>query len=223
MAVQPDQPAESPFGFSECFIMPMPIGKMATNLRELLQTVREVNDAVLCYHLWQSRLAITQPGAEYPNDFALWAATALQDSNLAEKLSAFHPFGYDGMEQVREALADLLEEYLWDAPFPPWARPGFEFDFCEASTVVLRSQIVAHTLGEFLSALKSVGLDSIYYHFVDVRWRLRAGKIDDFSYWIECNYGLPELVAAIRGIDISFYTLEEVRTTILDLVSRYLR
>jgi hypothetical protein len=136
----PNLPAKDPFWFRECFLMPMPLGRKAINLRELLQVLREADESVLYYHLLQFRLAANQPVVEYPNDFALWAATALQDSKLAEKLSSFDPFEYDHMEQVREAMVDILEEYLWNLPSVPWARSGFEFHFCEASMVVIRSE-----------------------------------------------------------------------------------
>ena len=221
--VNPDQPALNPFYFHECVILTMPTGRTAVNLREMLQTVREVDGAVLAYHLWQSRMAFAHPEVEYPNDFAVWAATALQDSRLAEKLSVIDPFDYEDMEQIRDALAELLEEYMWNLPSVPWARPGYEFHFCEASTVVLtRPRVVAGSLSEFRSGLAEVGIDSIYYHFVDARWRLREMKTDDFSIWLRDSYGLPKLVSAIQGIDIWFYTLEGVRETILKLIDRYI-
>jgi hypothetical protein len=44
--------------------------------------------------------------------------------------------------------------------------------------------------------------------------------MNDFSNWIKINYDLPDLAAAIQGIDVGFYTLEEVRGTILDLVNQ---
>jgi len=217
-----DQPAENPFWFQECFLMPMPIGKKAQNLRELLQALRELGESVLYYHFFQSRLAIAQPAEEYPNEFALWAANALQDSRLAEKLSSFDPFDYENMAQVRQAVIDILEDYLWDIFYVPWARSGFEFQFCEASNVVMRSQICAHTLLEFCESLRKVGLDSIYYHFFEARWRLGGRKVDDFSFWIETNFGLPKLVAAIRGIDIYFYSLREIRNTLSGLIHQHL-
>ena len=220
--VSPYQPSENPFVFAECFILPMPIGRTAQNLRELLEALREVDDSVLHYHLWQSRMAISQPTVEYPNDLALWAKTALQDSRLAEKLSAIDPFGYENTEQVRDTLIDLLDEYLWDLPYVVSARPEFEFHFCEASTVVLHSRVSAHTLPEFRSTLEKVGLDSIYYHMVDARWRLRGIKMDDFSSWIKDSYGLPDLVSAIHGIDVSLYKLDEVRSAVLNLCSQVL-
>jgi hypothetical protein len=218
MVLKADQAAANPFWFRECFLMPMPIGHKAANLRELLQGVRQADEAVLFYHLMQSRLTLSQPTVEFPNDLAYWAAHSLQDSQLAEKLSSFDPFEYDNLEQVRQAVADLLEDYLWDLPNVPWARPGFEFHFCEASTVVMRSEICAETLSQFCEALQKVGLDSVYYHFFEARWRLGVLEKDDFSYWIETNFDLPELVQGIRSIDVYFYTLQEVRTAILKMV-----
>ena len=218
----PEYIAENPFWFRDCFIMTMPIGQRAINLRELLHAMHEVSDAVLFYHLFQYRLAIAAPAVEYPNDFALWAANALQDAKLAEKLSSFDPFDYDNLTQVRQAITDLLEEYLWDLPSIPWARPGMEFHFCEASTVVFRSQISAGTLREFYETLKKVGYDSIYYHLFEGRWRLGVRERDDFSYWLETNFDMPELVAAIRNMDIYFYSLKEIQTSLLKLLERYL-
>jgi hypothetical protein len=216
-----DQTAPNPFWFKECFLMPMPSGAKAVNLREMLQALREMDEAVLYFHLLQSRLTLSQPEVEYPNDFAMWAAAALQDARLAEKLSSFDPFEYENLAQVRQAMVEILEEYLWDLPNVPWARPGLEFHFCEASTVVMRSQISADNLKDFCQAIQIVGLDSLYYHFFEARWRLGVREVDDFSFWIDTNFDLPQLVEAIRAIDVYFYTLPEIRTTILNLIHQH--
>jgi hypothetical protein len=220
MAVNLKRTAANPFWFRECFLMPMPMGRKATTLRELHQALHDLPESVLFYHLLQSRLALSVPAVEYPNDFASWAATALQDSRLAEKLSAVDPFDYGDLGQVRQVLLDLLQEYIWGLPDVPWARPGFEFHFCEASTVVMPSEIAAANLQEFCQALRQVGLDSLYYHFFEARWRLGVKERDDFSYWIETNFGLPRLVKAIRDIDVYFYTLPELREILVSLVQR---
>jgi hypothetical protein len=216
------QPARDPFWFRDCFLMRMPIGLKASNLRELLQILRDVPDDVLFYHLFQSRLALTDPEVEYPNDFALWAADALQDSKLAEKLSSFDPFEYPDLAQVREAVVDILEEYLWDLPYIPWARPGFELYLCQASTAVIQSLTPVNTLVEFCQALQKVGLDSLYYHFFEAPWRLGVSKMNDFSFWIESNFGLPKLVEDIRNIDVYFYSLPELRQTLLALINEHM-
>ncbi len=217
-----EQVAENPFWFRDCFLMPMPLGKKVVNLRELLEELRVVSEAVLFFHLIQSRLALSRPVVEYPNDFALWAANALQDSKLAEKLSSFDPFEYENLGQVRQAVLDALEEYIWDLPVVPWARPGFEFYFCQAAAVVMPSIISARTLKGFCEALTKVGLDSIYYHFFEARWRLEVLKSDDFSYWLESNFELPELVKDIRAVDVYFYSPKELRETLLGIIKRHL-
>jgi len=220
---QKGQMAASPFVFKECFLMPMPIGRTAQNLREMLRAVREVKESVLFYHLLQSRMAIRPAEVEYTNDFGRWAGVALQESPLMEKLNAFDPFEFENLEQVRQALGDLLEEYLYEMPYAPFARPGFEFHFCEASTVVRRTEFEAFTLNDFCHYLEKVGLDAIYYHCFEARWRLGSLTKGDFSAWIEGNFDFPDLVEAIRGLDIYFYTLEELQQTLLELVSPWCR
>lgn len=216
------QSAQDPFWFRDCFLMRMPIGLKAANLRELLQILREAPEDVLFYHMFQTRLALTDPEIEYPNDFAQWAATALQDIKLAEKLCSFDPFEYATMAQVREAVVEILEEYLWDMPYVPWARPGFELYLCQASTAVIQSLTPVHTLVEFCHALQRVGLDSLYYHFFEAPWRLGVSKVDDFSFWMEYNFELPKLVEDIRDIDVYFYSLPELRRTLLALINEHM-
>jgi hypothetical protein len=219
MVIVADQPAQNSFIFSEYFLMPKPTGKKAGDLREFLQYLREVTEPVLTYHLWEYRLTFTQPIVEYPNDFALWAATGLHDPNLAERLSDLDLFDFADMTQVREVLVELLEDYMWDFHHNPQVQPGYEFYFCEASAVVMNTGIEAKTLREFCRGLGTVGLDSVYYHFVEARRRLGDRKMDDFSHWIDTNFGLPALVADIRDIDIYFYTLTEIRNSVLSLIS----
>ncbi len=222
MNVSPERPTSNPFRFRECFLMPQPIGLSVMNLKELLHAVKEVDESVIYYHLFQSRLAPTQPAVEYPNDFARWAATALQDAKLAEKLSSFDPFDYEEMQQVRGAVVDILDEYLWDIPYIPWARPGFQLHLCQASIVVMSSNILAHTMREFHEAMGKVGLDSIFFHFFEARWRLGQRQLDDFSCWIDESFGLGELVSAIRAIDVYFCSLIEVRDSLLGLLEPYI-
>jgi hypothetical protein len=215
-----DLEAANPFWFSEYLLMPKPTGAKASNLKELLHYLREMGEPGLEYHLWQSHLTLTQT-VEYPNDFALWAANALHDDKLAEKLSSVVPFEYADLILVREALVELLEDYLWESAHNRQVSPGFEFHFCEASAVILRSGICARSLRQFCEALQTVGVDSIYYHFVEARRRLANGRRDDFSHWIDTNFEMPELVSALRGIDVYFYSLKEIRQELLSLVAEY--
>ena len=88
--------------------------------------------------------------------------------------------------------------------------------------VVIRNELPAATMKEFCNGLEKVGLDSVYYHFFEARHRLGMHQIDDFSYWIDTNFGLPGLVTAIRDIDIYFFSLKEIRDTLLRLIREHL-
>jgi hypothetical protein len=87
MHSDPEQPGENPFWFREYFLMPMPLGQKAVNLPELLHFLREADESMLYYQLVQSRLGVTQPVVEYPDEFALWATTALE---LRDYSTGFH-------------------------------------------------------------------------------------------------------------------------------------
>jgi Family of unknown function (DUF5752) len=217
-----NQPARDSFWFRDCFLMRMPLGLKASNLRELLQILQNAPAEVFYYHLFQTRLALTDSHVEYPNDFAQWAGEALQDAKLAELLSSFDPFDYQDLSQVRLAVLDIIEGYLWDQPYIPYARPGFELYLSKASTAIIKSVTPVNTLKELCAGMQQSGLDTFYYHFFEARWRLGVRKVDDFSFWIEYNFDLPELVQAIRDIDIYFYSLPELRRTLLALFHDHL-
>lgn len=214
--------ARDPFWFYDCFLMRMPLGLKASNLQELLQILQHAPDAVFYYHMFQSRLVLTDPLVEYPNDFAQWAGEALQDANLAEQLSSFDPFDCQDLTEVRTAVIDIIEGYLWEQPSVPYARPGFELYLSKASTAIVKSRTPVNNLQELYLGMKQSGLDTFYYHFYEARWRLGVKKVDDFSFWIEYNFALPELVQAIRDLDIYFYGLPELRRALLALFNQHL-
>jgi hypothetical protein len=209
--------ASYPFYFRECFTMLHPTGKRAANLREFLDILRDVPEGVIFHHLHQAYLSFTFHVWDYPNDFARWAARSLEDIALAEKLSNFDPYGRGSLEEVREGLIEIVEDHLWETPVVPYAPRGGEFYFCDVTTVVLSTDIVAHTLLELAEGIGRTGLSSIFYHFYEARRRLKA-DVDDFSTWIEENFKRPNLVQAIRSIDFYLYSLEELKQTLLKLL-----
>lgn len=214
--------AKEPFRFNECFIIHMPTGENAANLKEFLSLLRRADEEVIYHHMYQAFLGHSFQLWDYPNDFARWAARSLGEPALAEKLSSVDPFSFADIGELKERVIDIVEEHLWDNPSPPWARPGYEFFFSRSATLVIPTDVVVYTLKEFVEGLKELGLGSIYYHFFEARYRLRE-NVDDFSRWIEANFKCPELVEKIREIDPYFYSLEELRKTIIELVQERLR
>jgi hypothetical protein len=206
------------FQFYECIPTVMPTGRWASNLREFLHTVREVEASVIFHHVFQAHLKHQFAVWEYPNDFAAWAAECLEDMVLAERLASLNPYDYADLEAVREAIDEVCEEHLWGKPTVPWVRPGFEFFFNDSKTVVIPTGLECDDLAGFARALRVVPHGSLYFHFYEARLRLHDRSRDDFSLWVEQNLGCPELVHKIRNIDFYFLSLGELRGRLLRLV-----
>ena len=213
----PNKLAKIPFDFYECIILIMPTGKKATNLREFAELLKVVNPRVIFYHLYQFFIKPVHQPRDYPNDFAHWAAFGLEDFKLAEKLSNLAPFRFSDIEDLREALVDMIEDHMWESPIIPWARTGSEFFFNESTTIVIPTGIQAKTLKEFKNALIKVNPSSIYYHFFESRQRLNQ-DVDDFSVWIEKNFDCPDLVTQLRNIDFYLYSLLELRERTIQIL-----
>ncbi|MFO7929173.1 MAG: DUF5752 family protein, partial [Candidatus Humimicrobiaceae bacterium] len=166
-------------------------------------------------HLYQSHLKYKSRIWDYPNDFANWVADALEDLALAEKLASFDPYDSPSVGDTKEMIAEIIEEHLWDLPTVPWVRPGFEFYFSSATTIVLPTKIEVKDIPGFKKALGIIPDTSLYYHFYEARKRHKEKHHDDFSVWIESNFGPGPIVDAIREIDFYFFSLDEVRDKLI--------
>jgi hypothetical protein len=217
-----DRRAAAPFHFCDYEGLAMPTGQRASNLRELLEIVRTAPLAVLHHHLYRSQLRHRFGAWDFPNDFASWAATALEDRALAEKLSGLDPFADADLESARSALADVMEDHLDGLAFVPWARPGAEFHLSSGHYFALPGDREAWTLGELQDHLAEAPLNSLYYHFHEARLRGPGDDSDDFSRWIEGQFGHLPLVDAFRRIDFFFYGLEELRARLTGLLDQSL-
>jgi hypothetical protein len=78
--------SEKPFVLLECSLLRQATGLNCTNLRELLEAIRTVPDAVLDYHMMRCALEDHFELYEFPNDLARWCWDALGDHVLAEQL-----------------------------------------------------------------------------------------------------------------------------------------
>jgi hypothetical protein len=206
------------FIFYDSITLVSPTGNRAQNLREFLNILESSADSVIFHHLYQSHIKYAYIMRDFPNDFANWAAEALEDVALAEKLASFDPYEFSTVAQAREVLVSIIEEHLWDLPTVPWVRTGFEFYFSSSTTIVAPTNIEVQTIGELKRALGIIPDSSLYYHFYEARKRHKDKTGDDFSLWIEQNFGLDGLVQRIRDIDFYFYSLSEVRDRLLGIM-----
>jgi len=202
----------NPFEVMDCSLLIRMSGlPPAYNLRELRDRIAACSADVLYHHFCETPLS---PSFEYPdhrNDFAVWASRRLSDKVLAERLGAVDPYACPSIEGLRETVLDVIDERLSEVTMNPWARPGHERYFMEATPLVFDSGERVRALHELPDAIGRMSNGSIYFHFVEAQRRQPVG-MDDFSHWIG-GFGEAGAAAveALRRIDFYFYTLRELR------------
>lgn len=211
------------FEFYDSVSLLSPTGQRASNLKEFLHILEESEEKVIFHHLYQSHIRSFQKMGEFPNDFANWAAYGLEDIALAEKLANFDPYDLKSVSEVKERIIEIVEEHMWDLPTIPWVRPGSEFYFSSATTILLPLDINAGALQEFREAMDIIPDSSLYFHFYEERKRNKDKEHDDFSIWIENNFDAAPLVEKIREIDFYFFSLGEIRKKIISILDEYLQ
>lgn len=211
---------ETVFEFRECATLVKSTGRVAAGLRPFKQLLTEVPDESIFHHTCQ--YFMRSQGLEYTNDFAQWAGECLGERVLAEYLSNIDPYGYPSMDELRRGLTDVIDVYLDRFPEPRDATPGEEFHFNEAVTLIFPAGVRARNLAEFLTGIRYVDSNSIYYHFYEARMRLRSSA-DDFSLWLEDSLGKSELAGRIRSIDPFMHSVEGIREHLLEEMERELR
>jgi hypothetical protein len=209
-----------PFEFRQCVSILKSTGKKAKNLHELRNVITVISDECIFHHTYQYFLK--GHILEYTNDFAHWAGESLEERALSEHLSNIDPYDFKNINDLRNELLAVIDEYLKKFPEPREVMPGDEFCFNETITLVFPIGIRVKNLAEFLTAIKYIDAGSIYYHFYEARMRL-GGGIDDFSRWIEDASGKKELAEKIRAIDPFMHDLEGVRKYIAEAVEEEVR
>src|SRR3989339_1951303 len=99
-----------PFELYDCTLTRCAVGRVCTNLRELLEAVRSVPEAVLEHHMMRCALGDYFELYEFPNDLAHWCWNALGDHVLGEQLGAVDPYQQPSMEALRASLVSTIED-----------------------------------------------------------------------------------------------------------------
>jgi hypothetical protein len=195
-------------------------GQKASNLPELSAILQDISGSSIFYHTHHRFLSHHWEKPVVYNDFALWAAEALQEFCLAEKLSALDLLAYTSVRQVRNVIIELIAPHLPnDAARPRQSLPGHEFHFCRSRSFVMPTSIVAEDIEDFFAKLNRVSNVSLYFHFLEARLRL-GRPTNDFSQWLTWR-GAPELAAAVDRLDPYTRTLDELKQEMIDLGRSY--
>jgi len=196
-------------------------GRKAHNLEELLDLIRSCSDSSIFYHTFSAFLQMREVQVPYNTDFAIWASRSLNEQALAEKLMAVDLSEYNTIKSLKTHLIEIIERHREQKPdvFKKIANePFYLYDMIR---IVYRTDKFAYNLKSFREAIPTVSMYSIYYHFIESRLRTRL-QDNDFSIWIEKSLNLPRLAHTIRKIDINLYTLEGLRSRIIQLIDQHL-
>jgi hypothetical protein len=219
--------ARQPFTFYTRLHLQQLTGRKARNLRELLRGIQQVSGSVIYHHthrfLQQHQFLSPEP----PNDFSYWVTEVLGEHKLGEELASIDTIQFSSIRALREKLVQTIANHIRDMENTGRgqfrvAAPEEQFHFIKTISFVFPTPYVAHNLLEFLRILKKITINSIYFHVFEAKLRLEKG-INDFSYWIDTSCDEQKLAQELARLDPYTYTLEGLRTKIIDLVGKQLK
>jgi hypothetical protein len=205
-----------PFEVRDCALITRMAGiDTAINLRELRERVAVVPVECLFHHFCETQIRPTFDDPEFSNDFAVWSARNLRDRVLAERLGVINPYTFGNLEELREAVLEIIDDHLSTLPYIPWVPRGEDFRFMAATTVVFNTGKFLATPQDLLDELPRLSDSSIYYHFIEAR-RRTENRTDDFSAWLQgFGKGCEELINTLGKIDFYYLPLRVLKETII--------
>lgn len=216
-----DISVKEPFRFFTKMHLSELTGLRAGTLEQLLELLRKVPGSCIYHHTHRFLQQHLYLNPEPPNDFSYWVSGILGENELGEQLASIDTVQFPNIRALREEIVKTVADYLEAHPKSKqrFARDGEEFQFIKAVSFVFPTQYVARTIPEFVSALKSVSVDSIYFHMFEAKLRLEKGA-NDFSRWFEASMNDPARAAAIARIDPYTRTLEDLRAVLISIAEK---
>jgi hypothetical protein len=216
---RPSTRAKQPFQFHSRVHIKELTGLKASNLSELADVLKTVPDSVVylhTHHFLEEHHYLTP---EPSNDLAIWVSGALGEEVLGERLASVDTFEFTTLQSLKERYVSIIEEYLSQNHGFREAGEGREFHFLKSVSFVLPTPYVANDMREFVGALRQVSLGSLYFHVFESRLRLGSG-MNDFSAWLADSMDKEELAQRIARVDPYTYTLEGLRSLLVQLVEK---
>ena len=218
----PLKKAKEPFYFNTRAHMAELTGLKARNLQELVDTLKKVPDSVIYYHTHHFLEDHQYLIPELSNDFAIWVKDALGNEVLGEKLACINTFEFTSLTVLRDRLVNIIEESPGQDIPQREAVPGREFYFMKSVSVILPTTYAARDLREFVESLRRISPSSLYFHVFESRLRLGKG-LNDFSIWLEIDMDEAELSKEIARIDPYNYTLEGLRSVLIQVIEKRIK
>ncbi|MGB3114276.1 MAG: DUF5752 family protein [Candidatus Omnitrophota bacterium] len=207
------------FEFIGCMELKELLGKKADDELALMELIEDVPLDSVYFHTHSYFLRPYYLAGQYPTDFANWAAIPVRDRVLGEKLASVMPSRDKTLDDIRNDLIDIIDKHLSEIKIVPSVVYGSPFYFMQSRIIEVPMGITVNDLESFTEALRTVDASAIYYHTYEARLRTRRGR-NDFSIWLKDVLGLDELAGKVEGIDYYMYSLESLRTKIVELCEK---
>lgn len=216
--------AKLPFHFYTRLHLTVLTGLKAANLTELLEHLKEVPGSSIYHHTHRFLQQHQYLNPEPPNDFAYWTTEVLGEKKLGEGISSIDVVQFSTIRDLRNRLIEVISNYVQQNPLSQkkFVNDGEEFYFMKSLSFILPTHDFATDLAEFIEILKKITVDSIYFHVFEARLRLEK-KTNDFSAWIEQEFGETDLARKLSNLDPYTHTLEDLRRIIISIVEKRLR
>ena len=197
-------------------------GLRAKNTTELLEILKTMPDPVIYYHTHHAIEENQYLSPELSNDFSSWVKNALDNDVLAERLANLSIYEFSSLSTYKNKVVETIQQYISHNPNQREAPPGREFYFMKSVSVILPTAYLAHDLREFVEALRRISPGSLYFHLFESRLRL-GNDLNDFSVWLRKNLDEGELGDEIARIDPYTYTLEGLRSLIIQIIEKHIK
>lgn len=211
--------ANTPFRFSTSSILVILTGEKAHHLKGFVEKLKKMDSNVVFYHVHNAYREYHFAPGKYTNDFAYWIGETLGESTLAEKIANIEVGDYTSLDDLKETIIKMVNEFLITAVEIRKSPPGKEFYFCRNISFIMPTSYEVFYLDQFCNALRRVGMRSLYYHFFEARLRL-GHKSNDFSEWMRKELDEDELAKRIEKLNPYLYTLDELRDKIIDIIQK---
>jgi hypothetical protein len=209
------------FQFSSSATLEQLTGRKAFNLDDLLGIVKTCSDSSIFYHTFSAFLKMRQAQIPFNSDFAIWVAQQLNEAGLAERLRAVDLTEQVTIQSLRSNLIQIIEAYKEEKPKSFSKTADEPFYLYDVMRMVYLTDKFAYDLASLRDVLKGISIYSIYFHFIESRLYARR-RTDDLSIWIETELNLPALAKRIRRIDITVYTIEGMRSKLVEVINAHL-
>jgi len=211
---------ERVFAVKDCALIAIATGRRAQTLTELRDALEQVTADSIYFHFWGGLLEPRFEEREYNNDFAAWARHGLHDGILAERLAMLDPTYLDDLEDLRQALLDVIDNRMDESEYLPWVRATRRFEFIRSQIVVFDTNRRLRQPEELAQAMCKFSTSSVFYHFIDAR-RRQPDRRDDFQVWLAgFDERCQELCEELAGVDPYFGNLSELRGRLVEIFER---